>query len=236
MVGQGPPYDPRPTQEVEPVREVLFGERLVVTLPGQRYDAASGLNQNGFRDGYDSGSGRYTQPDPLGLRVGPSIYGYVNQGPLGAIDPYGLAPPNQMRAPSAHSWRPNAQSYPQPISSPRFIPGTTIPLPDTIHDPTSGYWESAAQQLSPWDYTMVCVDVWCMRRVVEDLCSTGDTLMREPSMGGYLTVIQVYRNGCICRKALFRDQVESGPETAGALDIAELAARVREARMTRSGK
>jgi len=25
--------------------------------------------------------------------------------------------------------------------------------------------------LAPWDYTMYCVDVWCMRRKSEDQCS-----------------------------------------------------------------
>ncbi|WOB24874.1 MULTISPECIES: RHS repeat-associated core domain-containing protein [Xanthomonas] len=69
------------------------GASLVLDMrfPGQRFDAASGLNQNGFRDGYDSGSGRYTQPDPIGLKGGISAYGYAQQTPLIAVDPTGLA-------------------------------------------------------------------------------------------------------------------------------------------------
>ncbi len=58
-------------------------------FPGQRYDAASGFNQNGFRD-YEPGSGRYVQSDPIGLGGGPSTYGYALGRPLNAADPLGL--------------------------------------------------------------------------------------------------------------------------------------------------
>jgi RHS repeat-associated protein len=60
-------------------------------FPGQRYDAASGMNYNYFRDGYEPAAGRYSQPDPIGLKGGINIYGYAKQSPLGAIDPSGLA-------------------------------------------------------------------------------------------------------------------------------------------------
>ncbi|ROU08999.1 hypothetical protein D9T17_02475 [Lysobacter enzymogenes] len=56
---------------------------------GQRFDAASGLIYNYFRD-YDPGTGRYLQSDPVGLNGGTSTYGYVRSNPLLAIDPYGL--------------------------------------------------------------------------------------------------------------------------------------------------
>lgn len=58
-------------------------------FPGQRYDAASGLNYNYFRD-YEPGAGRYPQSDPIGLAGGLSTYGYANQNPLLFIDPSGL--------------------------------------------------------------------------------------------------------------------------------------------------
>ncbi len=58
-------------------------------FPGQRYDAATGLNQNYFRD-YDPGTGRYGQSDPIGLEGGASSYAYTSSNPISAIDPMGL--------------------------------------------------------------------------------------------------------------------------------------------------
>jgi RHS repeat-associated protein len=70
------------------------GTNVVFDLrfPGQRYDAASGLYYNYFRD-YDPTTGRYPQPDPIGLMGGVSLYGYVGGDPMTRIDPLGLAPP-----------------------------------------------------------------------------------------------------------------------------------------------
>ena len=63
---------------------------LQLRYPGQRADPISGLNYNYFRD-YDPGTGRYLQPDPIGLAGGMSTYGYVGGHPLSAFDPLGLA-------------------------------------------------------------------------------------------------------------------------------------------------
>ncbi|MEI2454440.1 RHS repeat-associated core domain-containing protein [Lysobacter firmicutimachus] len=49
-------------------------------FPGQRYDAATGLNYNYFRD-YDAASGRYVQSDPIGLRGGLGTYVYAYGSP-----------------------------------------------------------------------------------------------------------------------------------------------------------
>ncbi|MFZ5637839.1 MAG: RHS repeat-associated core domain-containing protein [Pseudomonadota bacterium] len=62
---------------------------LDLRYPGQRYDAATGLNDNYQRD-YDPTTGRYLQSDPIGLAGGVSTYGYVEGDPLGGIDPWGL--------------------------------------------------------------------------------------------------------------------------------------------------
>ena len=62
---------------------------LDMRFPGQRYDSASGMNYNYFRD-YDPSSGRYVQSDPIGLDGGISTYGYVGGNPLSFYDPLGL--------------------------------------------------------------------------------------------------------------------------------------------------
>ncbi|MFP7722072.1 RHS repeat-associated core domain-containing protein [Lysobacter sp. A3-1-A15] len=62
---------------------------LDMRYPGQRYDAASGLNYNYFRD-YDPGTGRYVQSDPIGIAGGMATYGYGGGNPVAAYDRYGL--------------------------------------------------------------------------------------------------------------------------------------------------
>ncbi|UYC10504.1 RHS repeat-associated core domain-containing protein [Xanthomonas sp. CFBP 8445] len=58
-------------------------------FPGQRYDAASGLNQNYYRD-YEPGTGRYAQSDPVGIPASISTFSYVDSNPVGASDIFGL--------------------------------------------------------------------------------------------------------------------------------------------------
>jgi RHS repeat-associated protein len=69
------------------------GSRFVFDLrfPGQRYDAATGLYYNYFRD-YDAASGRYIQVDPIGLAGGINPYLYANGSPWRYTDATGNIP------------------------------------------------------------------------------------------------------------------------------------------------
>ncbi|WP_343204045.1 RHS repeat-associated core domain-containing protein [Luteibacter sp. Sphag1AF] len=60
-----------------------------VWLPGQYFDAESGLNYNVDRD-YEAASGRCIQSDPMGVTAGPTTYGYVSGNSLLAWDELGL--------------------------------------------------------------------------------------------------------------------------------------------------
>lgn len=62
---------------------------LDLRFPGQMFQAESGLHYNWNRH-YDPTTGRYTQPDPLGLVDAPSRFAYVKGDPLQSVDPLGL--------------------------------------------------------------------------------------------------------------------------------------------------
>jgi RHS repeat-associated protein len=97
-------------------------------MPGQYYDAETGLTQNYFRD-YDSATGRYVESDPVGLAGGGySTYEYGFSNPLMSTDPTGEAPPGRT-APGI--------SIPLPVP-PVVVPGT----------PENDAWvQSAYQQI-----------------------------------------------------------------------------------------
>jgi RHS repeat-associated protein len=77
--------DTTPNPGTTSVSEVKFNLRY----PGQYADEESGLFYNYFRS-YDARTGRYSQPDPIGLDGGWNRFGYVGGDSLGFTDPFGL--------------------------------------------------------------------------------------------------------------------------------------------------
>ena len=62
---------------------------LNLRYPGQWLELETGLFSNWHRH-YDPSTGRYIQPDPLGMPDGPSRWTYASSSPLMNIDPEGL--------------------------------------------------------------------------------------------------------------------------------------------------
>ncbi len=62
---------------------------LNLRMPGQYYDAETGLHDNLHRS-YNPATGRYLQPDPLGYPDGPDAYLYAGGDPINRVDPKGL--------------------------------------------------------------------------------------------------------------------------------------------------
>jgi len=63
--------------------------QLNLRLPGQYYDAETGLHYNYFRT-YDPATGRYLEADPIGQAGGLNTYSYAAANPLSLVDPSGL--------------------------------------------------------------------------------------------------------------------------------------------------
>jgi RHS repeat-associated protein len=59
------------------------------TYTGHHYDRPAGLSLAWYR-GYEPNLGRWLSKDPLGLKGGLNLYGYVNNEPIDRTDPLGL--------------------------------------------------------------------------------------------------------------------------------------------------
>lgn len=76
------------------ITETGSGALTDFAFTGHLFDRPTGLSLTLYR-GYDPNLGRWLSKDPIGLRGGLNLYGYVNDDPLNGIDPDGL-----MRDPS----------------------------------------------------------------------------------------------------------------------------------------
>ena len=77
-------------REKREMRSLRLGRNGI--LPGQYYDAETGLNCNYYRE-YDPSTGRYVESDPIGLDGGSwSTYTYASANPVGISHPSGLGP------------------------------------------------------------------------------------------------------------------------------------------------
>ncbi|MFS2032753.1 RHS repeat-associated core domain-containing protein [Polaromonas sp. CT11-55] len=109
-----------PDQNPSSLGTFTFNQRL----PGQTFDAESGLFQNWNRE-YDPRIGRYMQSDPIGLEGGINTFAYVDNDPLSYADLTGLQVtiPAPVIAPLAGSLaRPSIGTLIDPVVTPGIPP------------------------------------------------------------------------------------------------------------------
>ncbi len=83
-----PILDGTPNPGTTSISEVKFNLRY----PGQYADEESGPQQQLLPRSYDTRTGRYSQPDPIGLDGGWNRFGYVDaEDPIRGADPFGPA-------------------------------------------------------------------------------------------------------------------------------------------------
>ncbi|NDL69728.1 RHS repeat-associated core domain-containing protein [Vreelandella alkaliphila] len=104
-----PNGQPRWLAEPDDWAAVTKQRAVPIRFQGQWHDEESGLYYNRHRY-YDPEQGRYISQDPIGLRGGTNLYGYVTN-PTGMVDPLGLegAPAYGHFYPVQH--RPNSPHY-----------------------------------------------------------------------------------------------------------------------------
>ena len=172
---------------------------------------------------YSPGMGRFISEDPIGFGGGSlNFYGYVNQQPTGYVDQDGMGKTSGPRVPSSRSWKSPAGpggNYGRGTPQAPMSPGSSVTeTPGAWGSPGSGGVER-------------CTGGYCSG----SSCTAGSNspsawpmnfIGRPPSM--YPTRNQI-PEGCTCTHYTNSDDIPPSPEPdAGAMDAAELAARLLE--------
>lgn len=187
---------------------------LDMRFPGQRYDAASGLNYNYFRE-YEPGTGRYSQSDPMGQAGGIATYLYVEADPLQLEDPFGLEPRNSFNA-FLRRRRGDGTDMDQRLSD--YYQEKTDKLVQPV-SPAQAV-DSLLPQGAYW-----CKRIVCYVQSDPMACIAGEGWIERTFTPSGITVAQVNRMpGCRC-DAVRRISVQ-GPPTADGTDALELVNRM----------
>ncbi|NDZ17812.1 RHS repeat domain-containing protein [Variovorax sp. WS11] len=136
--------------------------------PGQYADKESGLFYNYFRS-YSPTTGRYSQPDPIGLEGGWNRFGYVEANPLSFVDPEGL----QRTWPRPNNSVPlgtpgSGQSAPKPLDptdplGPSYMPGPSAAIPSWLRGwltPSSALDQCEADCDADYDVEQQKCEAW----------------------------------------------------------------------------
>ncbi|MGJ7902663.1 RHS repeat-associated core domain-containing protein [Lysobacter sp. 1R34A] len=200
--------------------------------PGQRYDEASRLNYNYFRD-YDPESGRYVRSDPIGLRGGISTYAYADGAPMDSVDFYGL---QSKKLPGTPGSTPNPWNQYQNSRS-----GDGSSMEDRVRDYRQDQLnqmgnkgpgpEEGADKLTPFG-EMICTLVVCYKKDAPNLCNRSDGWYREYFVPRDPTMAQVNRmRNCDCVKA--KHVLSYQQPQADIEDALEILTRYLQARSSR---
>jgi type VI secretion system secreted protein VgrG len=126
--------------EVNPTSTVTNNLRF----PGQYFDQETGLHYN-FHRFYDSKSGRYSTPDPIGLNGGINLFAYVLNDPVNLVDPLGLLNPVKLGVGFINAFR-GVKSMAMGVTA--IVTGTAaIPFTAGVSG-AAGYAIGAAQLVS----------------------------------------------------------------------------------------
>jgi RHS repeat-associated protein len=163
-----------------PTGSFLYNARF----PGQTYDAESGLFYNGFRD-YDPRTGRYVESDPVGLEGGLNLYTYVENDPLGWIDPWGLLPPG-------HHYIPQQvyKSYPLPAETKEIFDRATTGPVEHYFDKGHRQYNKAAREFFEEFLKRNNIDPSKMTPEQAKQCLDELKKSQEPSIKDYLEFLK----------------------------------------------